>query len=138
MLDLQLHMDGACRPGSTDGLTELYALRSHCKQLEEQVDQQQQVIRYLQANSGASNPEQAERLQDENTALRSQLASLQDELEEIRFQRPGTSGMCSALKQQVSTLQVCLGTKHLGSVLRSCSAGDGVAPWLCNIFCLGI
>jgi cell division septum initiation protein DivIVA len=50
--------------------------------------------------------ERVEQLQDENEELRQQLAALQDDLDEASRQRPGTSGMSSALRQQVMTLQV--------------------------------
>jgi cell division septum initiation protein DivIVA len=52
--------------------------------------------------------ERLEQLQDENEELRQQLAALQDDLDEASRQRPGTSGMSSALRQQVLTLQVSL------------------------------
>lgn len=50
--------------------------------------------------------ERLEQLQDENEELRQQLAALQDDLDAASRQRPGTSGMSSALRQQVATLQV--------------------------------
>jgi hypothetical protein len=81
--------------------------------------------------------ERLEQLQDENEELRQQLAALQDDLEEASRQRPGTSGMSSALRQQVMTLQVgcCLaGTKCVSTyvtwhewVLVSMPAGCGAA-----------
>lgn len=96
------------RPGSSgnDGLNELYELRSHCGQLEEQVEQQQKVIRYLQANGSSSADGRLQQLQDENDELKQQVTALQSDLEEASNQRPGTSGMSSALRQQVLVLQV--------------------------------
>lgn len=97
------------RPGSdgaNDGLNELYELRSRCSQLEEQVEQQQKVIRYLQANGGNSADRRLQQLQDENEDLKQKVAVLQADLEAASTQRPGTSGMSSALRQQVLALQV--------------------------------
>ena len=90
-------------------MTELYELRSRCTQLEEQVEQQQKVIRYLQANGSSSANGRMEQLQDENEELKQQIAALQNDLEEASNQRPGTSGMSSALRQQVLALQVSNG-----------------------------
>lgn len=47
-----------------------------------------------------------EQLKDENQELKQQLESMQSDLEEASNQRPGTSGMSSALRQQVAALQV--------------------------------
>ncbi|WIA12004.1 hypothetical protein OEZ85_012085 [Tetradesmus obliquus] len=95
----------AGRAAAGGGMPEVLQLRSRCSQLEEQVEQQQKIIRYLQAQQGGPGGERIDQLQDENEELRQQLAALQDDLEEASRQRPGTSGMSSALRQQVLTLQ---------------------------------
>lgn len=79
--------------------------QQRCSQLEEQVEQQQKVIRYLQAQlesskgGGAAGPQQ---LQAEVERLRQQLAVLQ-----LAASSAGGSA-ASALQQQVLVLQVRL------------------------------
>jgi cell division protein FtsB len=52
-------------------------LRGRCSQLEEQVEQQQKVIRYLQSQQQhARGHEHLEQLQDENEELRQEIRNL--------------------------------------------------------------
>lgn len=76
--------------------------QQRCSQLEEQVEQQQKVIRYLQAQvdgskGAAADPQQ--QFQAEAARLRQQLAALQHGV-------AGGGGGASALQQQVLLLQV--------------------------------
>jgi hypothetical protein len=80
--------------------------QQRCSQLEEQVEQQQKIIRQLQAHMGGSNgQQQAAALQE----LRQENAALQEQLAE-GMHRPtssgGSGGVSAALRQQVLTLQV--------------------------------
>eukprot|EP00879_Flechtneria_rotunda_P011318 GHRR01011823.1.p1 GENE.GHRR01011823.1~~GHRR01011823.1.p1 ORF type:complete len:401 (+),score=204.38 GHRR01011823.1:2000-3202(+) len=104
---------------SSMNASEIVGLRLNCSQLEEQVEQQQKVIRYLQAQNGslpavgavlgsvspAASSDHTEQLRDENEELRQQVAALQDDLDAVSRQLPGTSGMSAALRQQVMALQ---------------------------------
>lgn len=95
----------ACRPpGATDGSSfEVSQLR--CSELEEQVEQQQKVIRFLQAQLEGSKgpaPGPHQQLQAEVAQLKQQLAALQ-----LGAAGAGGGGStASALQQQVLLLQV--------------------------------
>jgi hypothetical protein len=105
--------------------------QARCSELEEQVEQQQKVIRYLQAQLDGTkqDPQQQRALQEEAARLRQQLAVLQ-------LSAGGGGGGASALQQQVLLLQVCwravlcMGPNR--GLLRSfyAAADDTHACWL--------
>lgn len=78
--------------------------QARCSELEEQVEQQQKVIRYLQAQLDGTkqDPQQQRALQEEAARLRQQLTVLQLSA----AAGGGGGGGASALQQQVLLLQV--------------------------------
>jgi predicted nucleic acid-binding Zn-ribbon protein len=106
---------------SLGSMSEVLQLRETCSQLEDQVEQQQKVIRHLQAQQAKSGDAAAnglsrkaqqllEQLQDENEQLKQQVSALQDDLVVAMSCRPGTTGLSATLQQQVLELQVS--SKH--------------------------
>jgi hypothetical protein len=95
----------SCRlPGSGEAASSssFEVSQQRCNQLEEQIEQQQKVIRYLQAQvdgskGAAAGPQQ--QFQAEAVKLRQQLAVL-------RVEASAGGGGASALQQQVLLLQV--------------------------------
>jgi hypothetical protein len=89
-------------PGAVDADSSSFELsQQRCTQLEEQVEQQQKVIRYLQAQAEGSKGATAgpqQQLQLDNERLRQQLAVLQ-------LGSAAGGGGASALQQQVLLLQ---------------------------------
>lgn len=87
---------------ASDGSFEVSQAR--CSELEEQVEQQHKVIRYLQAQLDGTkqDPQQQRALQQEAARLRQQLAVLQLSA----AGGGGGGGGASALQQQVLLLQV--------------------------------
>lgn len=126
---------------------------SHTFELEEQVEQQQKIIRYLQAQLelckvagavGGSPPPLLPAQQNGTPHTQQESMVMQQQMEALQLgsgghQRPGSGGMSAALQQQVLTLQVGLHRLQIWQSARASTAWSGelgnaccrlVSPWL--------